>query len=369
MKLSEFNFDLPEELIAQHPSAVRDECRLMVLHRKTGEIEHKIFKDILEYFDEGDLFVFNDTRVFPARLIGNKEKTGAKIKVFLLRELNEEHQMWDVLVDPARKIRIGNKLYFDFDDTIVAEVIDNTTSRGRTLRFLYDGDHDEFKRNLYALGQTPLPNYIVRDEPDNTDVDRYQFLKARVEGAVAAPAASLHFSRELLRRMEIKGIEEGFLTLHLGLGNFREIDVEDLTKHRLDSEEMEVNDTLVEQVNRAKDQGRRICAIGTSTMRGIESTVGMNGHIKPFSGWTNKFIFPPYDFSVCDSMVSNFHMSKLGPNANKNSEDDGPAMTESVMLMMVAAFGGYENVMNAYDVAIKEKYMFGAYGDAMLIVD
>ena len=360
---------MPEEVIAQHPSAVRDECRLMVLHRKTGEIEHKIFKDILEYFDEGDLFVFNDTRVFPARLIGNKEKTGAKIKVFLLRELNEEHKMWDVLVDPARKIRIGNKLYFDFDDTIVAEVIDNTTSRGRTLRFLYDGDHDEFKRNLYALGQTPLPNYIVRDEPDNTDVDRYQFLKARVEGAVAAPAASLHFSRELLRRMEIKGIEEGFLTLHLGLGNFREIDVEDLTKHRLDSEEMEVNDTLVEQVNRAKDQGRRICAIGTSTMRRIDRTVGMNGHIKPFSGWTTKFIFPPYDFSVCDSMVSNFHMSKLGPNANKNSEDDGPAMTESVMLMMVAAFGGYENVMNAYDVAIKEKYMFGAYGDAMLIVN
>ncbi|MGM9812606.1 MAG: S-adenosylmethionine:tRNA ribosyltransferase-isomerase, partial [Muribaculaceae bacterium] len=267
------------------------------------------------------------------------------------------------------KIRIGNKLYFDFDDTIVAEVIDNTTSRGRTLRFLYDGDHDEFKRNLYALGQTPLPNYIVRDEPEEEDADRYQFLKARVEGAVAAPAASLHFSRELLRRMEIKGIEEGFLTLHLGLGNFREIDVEDLTKHRLDSEEMEVNETLVEQVNRAKDEGRHICAIGTSTMRGIESTVGMNGHIKPFSGWTNKFIFPPYDFTVCDSMVSNFHMSKLGPNANKNSEDDGPAMTESVMLMMVAAFGGYENVMNAYDVAIKEKYMFGAYGDAMLIVD
>ena len=369
MKLSEFNFDLPEELIAQHPSAVRDEARLMVLHRKTGEIEHRVFKDILNYFEEGDLSAFNDTRVFPARRIGNKEKTGARSKVFLLRELNEDQKLWDVLVDPARKIRIGNKLYFDLDDTIVAEVIDNTTSRGRTLRFLYDGDHEEFKRNLYALGQTPLPNYIVREEPEEEDVERYQFLKASVEGAVAAPAASLHFSRELLRRMEIKGIEEGYLTLHIGLGNFREIDVEDLTKHRLDSEQMDVSEKLVDQVNRAKDEGRRICAIGTSTMRGIESTVGMNGHIKPFSGWTNKFIFPPYDFSVCDSMVSNFHMSKLGPNANKNSEDDGPAMTESVMLMMVAAFGGYENVMNAYDIAIRERYMFGAYGDAMLIID
>lgn len=370
MKLSEFNFDLPKELIAQHPSADRDEARMMVVHRKTGELEHRVFKDILDYFDEGDLFVFNDTRVFPAKLIGNKEKTGAKIKVFLLRELNAEHKLWDVLVDPARKIRIGNKLYFDYDDTIVAEVIDNTTSRGRTLRFLYDGDHDEFKRNLYALGQTPLPNYIQRDEPEPEDVDRYQFLRARVEGAVAAPAASLHFSRELLCRMEIKGIEEGFLTMHLGLGSFREIDVEDLTKHRIDGEQLEVDETLCEQVDQTKLKGKKICAIGVSSMRALESTVGMNGRIKPFSGWTNKFIFPPYDFTVADAMVTNFHMSKLPEACKKNnSDDEGPAMTESVMLMMAAAFGGYENVMKAYEVAIKERYMFGAYGDAMLIVD
>lgn len=350
MKLSEFKFKLPEELIATEPAAVRDESRLMVLHRTTGEIEHKIFKEILDYFDSGDVFVFNDTKVFPARLYGNKEKTGAKIEVFLLRELNEEHKLWDVLVEPARKIRIGNKLYFGLDDSMVAEVIDNTTSRGRTLRFLYDGPHDEFKANLYALGETPLPEYIKR-QPTPEDAERYQCIFAKNEGAVVAPAAGLHFSRELMKRMEIKGVDAGFLTLHSGLGNYREIDVEDLTKHRMDSEQMEVNEELVTLVNKAKDEERRICSIGTSTLRAIESTVGMNGHIKSFSGWTNKFIFPPYDFTVCNALVSNFHLPY------------------SVMLMMVAAFGDYEKVMHAYDVAVEEKYRFGAYGDAMLIID
>lgn len=350
MKLSEFSYNLPEKLIASRPAPVRDESRLLVLHRKTGEIEHKIFKEILEYFDSGDVFVFNDTKVFPARLYGNKEKTGAKIEVFLLRELNEEHKLWDVLVEPARKIRIGNKLYFGLDDSMVAEVIDNTTSRGRTLRFLYDGPHDEFKANLYALGETPLPDYIKR-RPEPDDVERYQCIFAKNEGAVVVPAAGLHFSRELMKRMEIKGVESGFLTLHSGLGNYREIDVEDLTKHRMDSEQMEVNEELVAMVNTAKDHEKRVCSIGTSTLRAIESTVGMNGHIKPYSGWTNKFIFPPYDFTVCDSLVSNFHTPY------------------SVMLMMVAAFGGYEEVMHAYEVAVEEKYRFGAYGDAMLIID
>ena len=350
MKLSEFSFNLPEGLIASEPVPVRDESRLLVLHKKTGEIEHRIFKEILDYFDSGDVFVFNDTKVFPARLFGNKEKTGAKIEVFLLRELNEEHKLWDVLVEPARKIRIGNKLYFGLDDSMVAEVIDNTTSRGRTLRFLYDGPHDEFKANLYALGETPLPDYIKR-RPVPEDAERYQCIYARNEGAVVAPAAGLHFSRELMKRMEIKGVDGGFLTLHSGLGNYREIDVEDLTKHRMDSEQMEVGEELVQLVNTAKDREHRVCSIGTSTLRAIESTVGMNGHIKPYSGWTNKFIFPPYDFTVCDSLVSNFHTPY------------------SVMLMMVAAFGGYEEVMHAYEVAVKEKYRFGAYGDAMLIID
>lgn len=350
MKLSEFNYNLPEGLIASEPTAVRDESRLLVLHRKTGEIEHKVFKEILNYFDSGDVFVFNDTKVFPARLYGNKEKTGAKIEVFLLRELNEEHKLWDVLVEPARKIRIGNKLYFGLDDSMVAEVIDNTTSRGRTLRFLYDGPHDEFKANLYALGETPLPDYIKR-RPVPEDAERYQCIFAKNEGAVVAPAAGLHFSRELMKRMEIKGVESGFLTLHSGLGNYREIDVEDLTKHRMDSEQMEVTPELVQLVNTAKDRESKVCSIGTSALRAIESTVGMNGHIKPYSGWTNKFIFPPYDFTVCNALVSNFHMPY------------------SVMLMMVAAFGGYEEVMHAYEVAVKEKYRFGAYGDAMLIID
>ena len=349
MKLSQFKFKLPEERIALHPTRYRDESRLMVLHRKTGKIEHKEFKNVLDYFDDKDVFIFNDTKVFPARLYGNKEKTGARIEVFLLRELNEELRLWDVLVDPARKIRIGNKLYFGEDDSMVAEVIDNTTSRGRTLRFLYDGPHDEFKEALYALGQTPLPEYITRPvEPE--DAERYQNIFARVEGAVMAPAAGLHFSRELMKRLEIKGIDRQFLTLHCGKGNFRDIDVEDLTKHRMDSEEMVVDGDLVDHVNDAKDAGHRVCAVGASVLRAISSAVCMNGHIMPYSGWTNKFIFPPYEFTVCDAMVTNFHLPL------------------STMLMMVSAFGGYRNIMHAYEVAVKEGYRFGAYGDAMLIL-
>ncbi len=349
MKLSQFKFKLPDELIAQYPAEERDESRLMVLHRNTGEIEHKIFKDILDYFNEGDLLVLNDTKVFPARLYGNKEKTNARIEVFLLRELNAEHKLWDVLVEPARKIRIGNKLYFGEGDSMVAEVIDNTTSRGRTLRFLYDGPHDEFKEALFSLGQTPLPLYIDR-EPTPDDVERFQCIFAKNEGAVVAPAAGLHFSREVMKRMEIKGINYDFLTLHFGLGNFREIDVEDLTKHRMDSEQMEIRPELVKRVNETKDGERAVCAVGTSVLRAIASAVSMNGHIKEYSGWTNKFIFPPYDFSVCTSLVTNFHMPY------------------STMLMMTAAFGGYDAVMNAYEEAVKEKYRFGVYGDAMLIL-
>lgn len=350
MKLSQFKFRLPENLIAQYPAERRDESRMMVLHRKTGEIEHRIFKDILEYFDEGDVMVFNDTKVFPARLYGNKEKTGARIEVFLLRELNEENKLWDVLVEPARKIRIGNKLYFGEDESMVAEVIDNTTSRGRTLRFLYDGPHDEFKKALYALGQTPLPEYIRR-EPEEEDAERYQCIFARREGAVVTPAAGTHFSRELLKRLEIKGVEQGFITVHSGLGNFREIDVEDLTKHRMDSEEMEASPELVELVNNAKDNEKQVCAVGTSVLRGMAGAVSMGGHMKTFSGWTNKFIFPPYTFTVATALVSNFHLPY------------------STMLMMVCAFGGYDQVMHAYETAIAEGYRFGAYGDAMLIVD
>ena len=350
MKLSQFKFKLPEDLIAQTPLLHRDECKLMVVHRKTGEIEHREFKDVINYFDDGDVMVFNDTKVFPARLYGNKEKTGAKIEVFLLRELNPEHKLWDVLVEPARKIRIGNKLYFGEDESMVAEVIDNTTSRGRTLRFLYDGPHDEFKEALYALGQTPLPEYIKR-EANEEDAEAYQTIFARNEGAVVAPSAGIHFSRELLKRLEIKGGEQGFLTVHCGLGAFREIDVEDLTKHRMDSEDMSVTEDLVELVNKAKDNGRQVCAVGTSTLRGIASAVSMGGHMKTYTGWTNKFIFPPYDFTVSTALITGFHLPY------------------STMLMMVCAFGGYENVMKAYDVAVKEKYRFGAYGDAMLIID
>ena len=349
MKLSQFKFNLPEELIAQHPVPQRDESRMMVLNRATGEIGHRVFKEIINYFDEGDIFVFNDTRVFPARLYGYKEKTGAKIEVFLLRELNAENKLWDVLVEPARKIRIGNKLYFGDGESMVAEVIDNTTSRGRTLRFLYDGPHDEFKRELFALGQPPLPQYIVR-EPEEMDEERYQTIYAAKEGAVVAPAAGLHFSRELLKRLEIKGIHQDYLTVHSGLGNFREIDVEDLTKHRMDSEQMEVTQELVDRVNGIKDSGHRVCAIGTSVLRGIASAVSMGGHMKTYTGWTNKFIFPPYEFTVTDALLSNFHLPY------------------STMLMMVAAFGGYDLVMHAYQEAIKEKYRFGAYGDAMLVI-
>ena len=339
MKLSQFKFKLPEDKIALHPTKYRDESRLMVLHRKTGKIEHKMFKDILNYFDDKDVFIFNDTKVFPARLYGNKEKTGARIEVFLLRELNEELRLWDVLVDPARKIRIGNKLYFGDDDSMVAEVIDNTTSRGRTLRFLYDGPHDEFKKALYALGETPLPHSII-----NRPV-------AKNEGAVTAPTASLHFSRELMKRMEIKGIDFAYITLHAGLGNFRDIDVEDLTKHKMDSEQMFVTEEAVKTVNRAKDLGKNVCAVGTTVMRAIESTVSTDGHLKEFEGWTNKFIFPPYEFTVANAMISNFHMPL------------------STLLMIVAAFGGYDQVMDAYHVALKEGYRFGTYGDAMLIID
>src|ERR1035437_5617591 len=292
MKLSKFKFKLPDELIAQHPANHRDESRLMVLHRKTGEIEHRTFKDLLDYFNEDDLFIFNDTKVFPARLFGNKEKTGAQIEVFLLRELNHEMRLWDVLVEPARKIRIGNKLYFGDDDSIVAEVIDNTTSRGRTLRFLVDGTHEEFKKGLYALGETPLPRNITREvEPE--DAERFQTIFAKHEGAVSAPAAGMHFSRELMKRMEIKGIEKTFITSHMSLGNFREIDVEDLTKHKMDSEQMLVTAETVERVNKAHIENRNICAVGVTVMRALETVVGTEGKIKPYEGWTNKFIFPP----------------------------------------------------------------------------
>ena len=343
MKLSQFKFKLPEDKIALYPAKYRDESRLMVVHKSTGEIEHMVFKDILNYFDDKDVFIFNDTKVFPARLYGNKEKTGARIEVFLLRELNEELRLWDVLVDPARKIRIGNKLYFGEDDSMVAEVIDNTTSRGRTLRFLYDGPHDEFKKALYALGEPPLPPFIHRPaEP--IDEERFQNIFAKNEGAVTVPAAGLHFSRELMKRMEIKGIDFAYITMHSGLGNFRDIDVEDLTKHKMDSEQMFVEEEACRIVNEAKDRGSRVCAVGTSVMRTIETAVGTDGHLKEFEGWTNKFIFPPYDFSVANAMVSNFHMPL------------------STMLMLVCSYGGYQ-------IALKEDYRFGTYGDAMLILD
>jgi S-adenosylmethionine:tRNA ribosyltransferase-isomerase len=350
MKLSQFKFKLPEEQIAQYPAKFRDESRLMVVHKKTGEIEHRMFKDILEYFDDGDVFIFNDTKVFPARLYGNKEKTGARIEVFLLRELNEDLRLWDVLVDPARKIRIGNKLYFGEDDSMVAEVIDNTTSRGRTLRFLYDGPHDEFKEALYKLGEAPLPNFINRPVEED-DAERFQTIFAKNEGAVTAPTAGLHFSRELMKRMEIRGIDFAFITMHAGLGNFRDIDVEDLTKHKMDSEQMFVEADACRTVNKAVDAGKRICAVGTTVMRTIETAVGTDGHLKEFEGWTNKFIFPPYEFSVATSMVTNFHLPY------------------STLLMLVAAYGGYDLIMRAYDEALEEGYRFGTYGDAMLILD
>ncbi|MCU4156676.1 tRNA preQ1(34) S-adenosylmethionine ribosyltransferase-isomerase QueA [Carboxylicivirga sp. A043] len=349
MKLSKFKYKLPEELIALHPTHNRDESRLMVLNRQTKEIEHRIFKDVIEYFDDQDVMVFNNTKVFPARLYGNKEKTGAEIEVFLLRELNREQRLWDVLVDPARKIRIGNKLYFGDDDNLVAEVIDNTTSRGRTLRFLYDGSYEEFKETLYGMGETPLPKIIDREVVPE-DKDRYQTIYAKHEGAVAAPTAGMHFSRELMKRLEIKGVDFSEVTLHVGLGNFRQVDVEDLTKHKMDSEQIFITEAATDIINRGKDRKKRVCAVGTTVMRTLESSVSTYGHVKPFEGWTNKFIFPPYEFQVANSMITNLHLPL------------------STLMMMVAAFGGYDFIMDAYEVAVKEKYRFGTYGDAMLII-
>ncbi len=349
MKLSQFNFNLPQELIATHPTPNRDESRLMVVNKKTQKIEHRVFKEILEYFDDQDIMIFNNTKVFPARLYGNKEKTGAKIEVFLLRELNSEQKLWDVMVDPARKIRIGNKLYFGEDDFMVAEVIDNTTSRGRTLRFLYDGPYDEFKSELYRLGETPLPKFINR-AVEEEDKERYQTIYAKHEGAVAAPTAGLHFSRELMKRCEIKGINFAEITLHVGLGNFRSVDVEDLTKHKMDSEQIMISEETANLINQTKDNKKNVCAVGTTVMRTIESSVSTQGYVKPFDGWTNKFIFPPYDFTVANSMISNFHLPL------------------STLYMMVSAFGGYELVREAYNEALKEKYRFSTYGDAMLII-
>ena len=349
MKLSEFDFELPEELIAKHPVENRDESRLMVIHRETGLIEHKLFKDVINYFDEGDVMVRNNTKVFPARLYGNKEKTGAKIEVFLLRELNRESLLWDVLVDPARKIRIGNKLYFGEDESLVAEVIDNTTSRGRTLRFLYDGTYEEFKNKIDEIGETPLPNYIDREvEPE--DAERFQTIYAKNEGAVAAPTAGMHFSKQLLKRLELKGIVFAEITLHVGLGTFRPVEVEDLTKHKMDSEQAEVTEQAANIVNKAKRNKKRVCAVGTTSMRTIETSVSTDGMLKPYEGWTNKFIFPPYDFSIADSMITNFHTPS------------------STLLMMVSAFLGHELMLEAYKEAIKEKYRFYSYGDAMLIL-
>ena len=349
MKLSQYGYDFSPEMLAKYPADNRDESRLMVINRAKGTIEHRIFKDIIEYFDEKDLFVFNDTKVFPARLYGNKEKTGAEIEIFLLRELNRELRLWDVLVDPARKIRIGNKLYFGDDDLLVAEVIDNTTSRGRTLRFLFDGSYEEFKHALFALGETPLSKW-VREKVEPEDAERYQTIFAEKEGAVAAPTAGMHFSKHLMKRMEIKGIDKTFVTLHVGLGNFRTVDVEDLSKHKMDSEQCFVEEAAAEAVNAAKRQERKVVAIGTTVMRTIETAVSTNGMIKPMEGWTNKFIFAPYEFTVADAMVTNLHLPY------------------STQLMMVAAFGGYETVMNAYKVAKEEGYRFGTYGDAMLIL-
>lgn len=349
MKLSQYNYNFTPEMLAKYPTDVRDESRLMVVHRETGEIEHKTFKDVIDYFDENDVFILNNTKVFPARLYGNKEKTGAEIEIFLLRELNHELRLWDVLVDPARKIRIGNKLYFGDDDLLVAEVIDNTTSRGRTLRFLFDGDQEEFREVLYKMGETPLPKWI-RKTVEPIDDERYQTIFASEEGAVAAPTAGLHFSKHLFKRMEIKGINTTEITLHVGLGNFRTVDVEDLTKHKMDSEQIVISPKASEEVNSAKKQGHKICAVGTTVMRSIESSVSTAGQLKPYTGWTNKFIFTPYEFSVADSMITNFHLPY------------------STQLMMVAAFGGYNTIMNAYKIAQEEGYRFGTYGDAMLIL-
>ena len=367
MKLSQFRFRLPEEQIAQFPSVYRDDARLMVLHRKTGEIEHKQLNDLVNYFDEGDLFVFNDSKVFPARLYGHKEKTNALIEVFLLRELSHRLRYWDVLVDPARKIRIGNKITFDGDSSIVAEVIDNTTSRGRTFRFLTDYDNEEFVPRLYALGEAPLPKYIRRPMDEETlakyqesfhdqpvaemDLERYQTIFADKIGAVAVPASGLHFSKQLLKRMEIHGIETEFLTSHVSLGIFKDIDVEDLSKNKMESEQIILSEKLAKRVNRAHEDQKHVCAVGTEVMRAMEHVAGTGGQLKEYDGWTNKFIYPPYRFSVANSFFVNFYLP------------------QSSQLLMVAAFAGYEETMHAYEEAVNEGYRFGDYGDAMLIVD
>jgi len=349
MKLSNFQFELPDELLAEYPAENRDESRLMVLNRKEQTIEHKYFKDIIDYFEEDDVLVLNNTKVFPARLFGNKEKTGARIEVFLLRELNSETRLWDVLVDPARKIRIGNKLYFGDDDTLVAEVIDNTTSRGRTLRFLFDGSYEEFRNKLTELGETPLPKYIKREvEPE--DAERYQTIFASKEGAVAAPTAGLHFSKHLLKRLEIKGVDFAEVTLHVGLGTFSAVEVEDLSKHKMDSEEMSIDDDTAIKINAGIERKSRVCAVGTTAMRALESSVSSNHRLNAYAGWTNKFVFPPYDFSIANAMITNFHTPK------------------STLLMMVSAFAGHDFIKRAYAEAIKENYRFYTYGDAMLII-
>jgi S-adenosylmethionine:tRNA ribosyltransferase-isomerase len=349
MKLSHFSFDLPDELLAEHPAEHRDESRLMVLNRAEQTIEHKMFKDVIDYFDEGDVMILNNTKVFPARLYGNKEKTGARIEVFLVRELKQDQRLWDVLVDPARKIRIGNKLYFGEDETLVAEVIDNTTSRGRTLRFLYDGSYTDFRTKLTELGETPLPKYIKREvEPE--DQERYQTIFASREGAVAAPTAGLHFSKHLLKRLEIKGVERAEVTLHVGLGTFNPVEVEDLSKHKMDSEEIEIKQQAADVINNGIIKKKRVCAVGTTSMRTVESSVSSNGKLNPYAGWTNKFIFPPYEFSIANCMITNFHTPK------------------STLLMMVSAFAGHDFMKEAYAEAVKEKYKFYSYGDAMLII-
>ena len=349
MKLSHFQFNLPKELLAEYPSENRDESRLMVIDREKKTIEHKMFKDMIDYFDEGDVLILNNTKVFPARLYGNKEKTGARIEVFLLRELNAEQRLWDVLVDPARKIRIGNKLYFGDDDSLVAEVIDNTTSRGRTLRFLYDGSYEEFRNKLTELGETPIPKYISR-EVTPEDKDRYQTIYAKEEGAVAAPTAGLHFSKHLMKRLEIKGVEFAEVTLHVGLGTFNPVEVEDLSKHKMDSEELIIKQEACDIVNNAKKKKKRICAVGTTSMRAIESAVSSGRELNTYDGWTNKFLFPPHDFSIANCMITNFHTPK------------------STLLMMVSAFTGHDLMKQAYEEAVKMEYKFYSYGDAMLII-
>ena len=349
MKLSQFKFNLPSELIALHPTQNRDEARMMVVDRKTGKIEHRIFKDLVDYVKDGDVFVINNTKVFPAKLYGEKEKTGAKIEVLLLRELDPESRLWDVLVDPARKIRIGNKLYFGEGDELVAEVIDNTTSRGRTLRFLYDGAYEDFKKSLSAMGHTPLPKEINREELPE-DAEDFQTIYAKVEGAVSAPTAGMHFSKILMKRIELLGGEFAELTLHPGMGNFRDIEVEDLTKHKPDSEEMLIDEECATLVNEANERHNNVFAVGTTSLKALETAMTIGGKIKPYKGWTNKFIFPPYTFSVANCMITNFHLPK------------------SSMMMEVAAFAGYDLLMKAYKEAIAEKYRFFTYGDAMLII-